>query len=106
MKPPTVTRGHGGDVRAVLFTPDGVTPAFAGMDEALKLWMVPPREWVWTVEGHEKRVNTLAVGTDSAMLLPSVENRAQLEKVRVKAKGVYGPGFSAEGRWLALAAAD
>ena len=64
MEKPVAILAHSGHVASVAFAPDGQTLVSGGMDNRVKLWMVPDWKLLRTLEGHEKSVNTLSFSSE------------------------------------------
>src|SRR5262245_47497919 len=71
-----VLPGHQGGVRAVAFSPDGLTLATAGYDSAIKLWDVKKGKELATLRGHARVVWTLAFSPDGKLLASGSEDQA------------------------------
>ena len=73
--------GHGGDIRAAAFSPDGKTLATARAD--IRLWNVATGQLMVVLEGHTGEVSSLAFANDGRTLLSISPNHetGQLREV-------------------------
>lgn len=103
--------GHSGPVSAVAFSPDGATLVSASLDKTLKLWDVPSRKLLATLDGHSSSVTAVAFSPDGKMLASgSTDNMLKLwdvpsQKLLTTLQGhsstVNAVAFSPDGKTLA-----
>ena len=101
---------------SLVFTPDGSFLATTGGDGLLKIWSAQNWTLRHTIElqgspgilavSAAPDGDTLAVSMDHQLVLVSIQDVKIKQSIPLKPKGVYRSAFSADGRWLALAAAD
>ena len=107
--------GHAIAVPSLLFHPSGAVLASTGTDAMLRFWSTTD----WTEAGRvpigSKGVyslafapdgNSLAVSAHNKILLVDVSSGNILQEIALPVRGVYGVNISADGQFLANAAAD
>jgi WD40 repeat protein len=107
--------GHKTIIMSLRRSPDGRLLASTGYDGSLRLWSTADWQPVRTIPLKAAGIfqvawspsgDTVAVSVDNAVLLFDPATGALRQRLAVPVKGVYGLGFSPDGRFLANAAAD
>ena len=60
--------GHAGDVLAVTFSPDGLTLAWTGRDQAVRLWDPVTARELLTLSGHQAPVHAASFSPDGTIV--------------------------------------
>jgi WD40 repeat protein len=102
--------GHGLNIWAVRFSPDGRTLASSSFDHDIRLWDGLTGAPLRVLEGHEQAVVGIDISPDGAMLASGSDDStvglwrlvdgARTATLR-GSNHVYDVAFSADGRWLA-----
>jgi WD40 repeat protein len=108
--------GHTGEVRRVVFSPDGSSMATSSSDGIVKVWDANTHENVATLAGHVAGIRALAISSDSRMLasgsedltirLWDLEAQSDLATWHRQERDIWAVAFSPDGEWLASASAD
>jgi glucose/arabinose dehydrogenase len=108
--------GHGGEVKAVVFTPDGQTLISGGQDRTIVLWDLARRTRLAVLRGQTSAVRALALspdgrllasaGRDGAIIVWDLHRRTPLRTLTGHTDIVDGVAFSPDGQLLASVGVD
>jgi WD40 repeat protein len=112
-----VLRGHGGPVRAVVFSPDGKLIASASEDKTISIWDAATKKEKRSLEGHGEAVTAVAfsprgqllasAGADKTMRLWETATGGELANMEEgHSDTIGGIAFAPSGRQIATASAD
>ncbi|MCP4345427.1 MAG: tetratricopeptide repeat protein [Desulfobacterales bacterium] len=73
-----ILEGHAGEVRTVAFSPDGAILASGDNDNIIRLWDIPNRKLLKTLEGHNNSVWSLAFSPKGRLASGSSDNTIKL----------------------------
>ncbi|MEQ8464479.1 WD40 domain-containing protein [Coleofasciculus sp. E1-EBD-02] len=109
-----IIKGHRGEVRSVVFSPDGQYFASASWDDTIKLW-TPNGTLLKTLKGHQGGVNDVTVSPNSQILASSsIDGTVKLwqpdglllRTLTGHTDGVFGLAFSSDSQTLASVSWD
>lgn len=111
---PKIIQGHRGEVRSVVFSPDGQYFASASWDDTIKLW-TPQGTLLKTLTGHQGGVNDVTVSPNGQVLASSsIDGTVKLwqpdglllKTLTGHTDGVFGLAFSPDSQTLASVSWD
>jgi len=72
---PTTLRGHGAQVLAVAFSPDGQRIVTGSADQTAKVWDTASGQELFTLRGHSRAINSVAFSPDGRRILTGSEDQ-------------------------------
>ncbi|MEQ9624125.1 WD40 domain-containing protein [Coleofasciculus chthonoplastes] len=109
-----IIKGHRGEVRSVVFSPDGQYFASASWDDTIKLW-TPQGMLLKTLKGHDAGVNYVTISTNGQLVASSsIDGTVKLwqpdgilrRTLTGHTDGVFGLAFSSDSQTLASVSWD